>query len=416
LADLETHRTLRQQQLELFRFQAEEIDTAQLAAGEFEELKARATVLANLEKLKKEASSVHAALYEVDASVLERLKMMSGVLSELAMLDQHLNAPSQSIRDATIQLEDAAFELGRYLDRLDLDPAELTEVDERLNVINRLVNKYGNSVEDVVAFRSQIAGQIEDLERAGDDFTSLKQRIDPLSRELKQIGQKLSAARCATARRLAPLIESQLAALGMDKAKFTIELYPTDVPSASGFDTIEFIVRTNPGLLPQPLRKIASGGELSRIMLALKGVIAQGDRVSVLVFDEIDANVGGRLGAVIGQKLRQLSTHHQVLCITHLPQIACYADQHLTVRKQVVDDQTRTTVRTVEGDERLDELSEMIGGERITATTRAQAKELLEIATASPIVDRASPSRGGSPARRTRARAASPRSGRSSRS
>ena len=155
---------------------------------------------------------------------------------------------------------------------------------------------------------------------------------------------------------------------------------PRDCAAASGFDQVEFIVQTNPGLSPQPLRKIASGGELSRIMLALKGVLAAGDRVSVLVFDEIDANVGGRLGSVIGEKLRRLAAHHQVLCITHLPQIASYADLHLTVRKDVTGHETRTTVRRVEGPERLEELAEMLGGQRVTDTTRAQARELLESA------------------------------------
>ncbi|CAN5551502.1 DNA repair protein RecN [soil metagenome] len=437
LADLQANRTLRQQQLDLYRFQADEIDAASLDSAEHEELKARATVLANLEKLKREASSVHAALYAADSSVVERVKMMAGVLSELATLDHNLKPPAQTIRDATIQLEDAAFDLGRYLDRLDLDPAELVEANERLNVINRILSKYGNTVEDVLIFRGQIATQIAELERAGDNFAALTKQLEPLSKDLKKLGNELSEHRKATARKLAPLIESQLGALGMEKAKFEISLTqigatsaasgvgdtsasrsesqtgaPREHSAASGFDAIEFIVQTNPGLSPHPLRKIASGGELSRIMLALKGVIAQGDRVSVLVFDEIDANVGGRLGAVIGQKLRQLAVHHQVLCITHLPQIACYADQHLTVRKQVVDDQTRTTVRTVEGDERLEELAEMIGGERITETTRAQARELLSIATAPEPLDRSvTPApRSGPTTRRPRANA--PRSAR----
>ena len=152
--------------------------------------------------------------------------------------------------------------------------------------------------------------------------------------------------------------------------------------SPTGFDQVEFIVQPNPGQLPQPLRKIASGGELSRIMLALKGILAQGDRVSVLVFDEIDSNVGGRLGSVIGGKLRDLAAHHQVLCITHLPQIASYADRHLTVRKTVEDGKTQTIVRVMQGQERLEELAEMIGGQRVTTTTRAQARELLEAAQA----------------------------------
>ena len=170
----------------------------------------------------------------------------------------------------------------------------------------------------------------------------------------------------------------------MDKAKFSIALTPQPEPTASGLDAVEFIAQTNPGLSPQPLRRIASGGELSRIMLALKGVLAAGDRVSVLVFDEIDANVGGRLGSIIGTKLRDLAKHHQVLCISHLPQIASFADRHLTVRKHVVGNETRTTVRAIEGDERLEELAEMIGGRQITDVTRAQARELLGSANELP--------------------------------
>jgi DNA repair protein RecN (Recombination protein N) len=167
----------------------------------------------------------------------------------------------------------------------------------------------------------------------------------------------------------------------MEKAKFAVSFEKIQTPAASGMDQLEFLAQTNPGQPPQPLRKIASGGELSRIMLALKGILASSDRVSVLVFDEIDANVGGRLGSVIGQKLRDLSKHHQVLCITHLSQIASYADRHLTVRKSVEGNRTATTVRAVEGDDRLEELAEMIGGQRITETTRAQARELLEAAS-----------------------------------
>ena len=168
----------------------------------------------------------------------------------------------------------------------------------------------------------------------------------------------------------------------MEKARFSVSVAQNDADSATaaGFDAIEFLVQTNPGQPPQPLRKIASGGELSRIMLALKGILASSERISVLVFDEIDANVGGRLGSVIGSKLRSLSAHHQVLCITHLPQIASYADRHITVRKEVASGQTTTTVRPIESDARLQELAEMIGGHRITDTTRAQALELLEAA------------------------------------
>ena len=388
LADLAASRTLREQQLELYRFQADEIDTAELDPAEYEKLRSRASVLANVEKLKKDAGSVHGALYEADGSVLERLKMMTSVVAELAGLDQNLKGTSSNLRDATIQLEEVAFDLSRYLDKLDLDPDELNEVNERLNTVQRILNKYGDPIDAALSYRAEIGAKIEELERATDDLSSLQGSVAPLAAELKRVGESLSAKRQGVAKKLGPLVEKQLAALGMEKAKFTVTLTPATgvIPGESlpatpgGFDHVEFVAQTNPGLLPQPLRKIASGGELSRIMLALKGILAASDRISVLVFDEIDANVGGRLGSIIGNKLRHLAGHHQVLCITHLPQIASYADRHLTVRKEVSGDRTETKVRPMEGPERLQELAEMIGGQRITDTTRAQAQELLDAA------------------------------------
>jgi len=382
LAELSANRTLRQQQLELYRFQAEEIDDAALSGGEYEELSARAAVLRNLEKLTKDATATHTALYETEGSVLERLKMMAAVLGELSLLDANITSIAGNLRDATIALEEVAFDLSRYLDKLDLDPAETAEVEDRLNTLNRILNKYGRTVEETLAHRAELGEQIAELEGASDDLASLESEIDPLMRQTMKLGAELSAKRQAAAKRLKPLIERELAELGMTQATFDISLAPSRDPQPSGVDQIDFIAQTNPGQLPQPLRKIASGGELSRIMLALKGILAQGERTSVLVFDEIDANVGGRLGSVIGAKLRTLAAHHQVLCITHLPQIASYADRHLTVRKQTADGKTRTSVRVMEGSERVEELAEMIGGQRISDTTRAQAKELLDAATA----------------------------------
>lgn len=380
LGELSANRTLRQQQLELYRFQAAEIDSAELSPGEYEELSARSSVLRNLEKLTKEVSATRSALYEADGAVLERLKMMSAVLSELSLLDQNLSPIASGMRDATIALEEVAFDLSRYLDKLDLDPAESAEVEERLNTLNRILNKYGRTVEETIAQREQLRQQIDALEKASDDLSSLQSTIEPLIREQTDLARQLSAKRQAAAKRLCPMIERELSELGMEKAEFAVALSSLGEPIASGVDQVEFVVRTNPGQSPQPLRKIASGGELSRIMLALKGILAAGERVSVLVFDEIDANVGGRLGSVIGAKLRSLAGRHQVLCITHLPQIASYADRHLTVRKDVARDKTRTTVRAIDGVERLEELAEMIGGQRVTQTTRAQATELLDAA------------------------------------
>jgi DNA repair protein RecN (Recombination protein N) len=387
LIELTTSASLRKQQLDLYQFQAKEIDAAELDVAEYAELQARAPMLSNLEKLKKDAGAVHSSLYEVDASILERLKMMTAVLAELAGLDPQLQGVASQVKDATITLEESAFDLSRYLDRLDIDPNELEEVNDRLNTIQRALNKYGDTVELVVAYRAEIGKKIEDLQRSGDDIAALQKQIEPLKKQLKAFGGELSTARAAVAKSLAPAIEKSLAELGMEKATFNVQLSPAPVvdglpATPTGFDAVEFVARTNPGQLMQPLRKIASGGELSRIMLALKGILAQGDRVSVLVFDEIDSNVGGRLGSVIGNKLRALAATHQVLCITHLPQIASYADRHFTVRKEVTDGKTDSKVRTMEGPERLQEIAEMIGGQRITDTTRAQAQELLDAARA----------------------------------
>ncbi|MFT3787575.1 MAG: DNA repair protein RecN [Tepidisphaeraceae bacterium] len=371
LAELSTGKKLRAQQLDLLRFQADEIDKAELQPNELPELESRASVLANLEKLRKETSSAYAALYDADGSVIDRLKMIQAVLAELAVVDQQLASTSETLKSGLIQLEEAAFDLGRYTQRLDLDPAELAEVNERLNVINRVLRKYGISVEDALAFRADIGRQIDQLSHADEDADELVKQVAPLEKKLKELGSKLTASRTAAAKKLAPLIVSQLAELGMEKATFSVAVTPLPEPSPSGFDAIEFVVRTNPGLPEQPLRKIASGGEIGRIMLALKGVLAAGDRVSVLVFDEIDANVGGRLGSVIGGKLRDLASHHQVLCITHLPQIAAHADRHITVNKSQSGERTTTTVRTVNGNDRVEEIAEMIGGKKITETTRA---------------------------------------------
>jgi DNA repair protein RecN (Recombination protein N) len=380
LTELAATRSLRQQQLDLFRFQANEIDTADLQPDEYEELTARASVLSNVEKLKRDASATHTALYEVDGSVLERVKMMAAVINELSSLDHSLQPIAQGLKDATIQLEESAFDLLRYLDKLDLDPAELAEVNDRLNTLQRLMNKYGDSIDVVITYREEIGQKITDLEQQSEDLSTLQSTIDRLHVQVNDLGRKLSEKRKAIGKKLSPLIEKSLAELGMEKAKFSVELTPAPEPTAAGLDHIEFMAQTNPGLAIQPLRKIASGGEMSRIMLALKGILAASDRVSVLVFDEIDSNVGGRLGSVIGRKLRELASSHQVLCITHLPQIASYADRHLTVRKEQTGQTTRTTVRPMDGDERLQELAEMIGGQRITATTKAQAAELLEAA------------------------------------
>ncbi|MCL2640015.1 MAG: DNA repair protein RecN [Phycisphaerales bacterium] len=389
--ELGASRTLRRQQLELYEFQAKEIDDAMLGdANEHDELSGRLRVLSNAEKIKRQAAGTYAALYEEEGSIVERLKVATAVLMELAEMDESLNPLATQVKEATVSLDDAAFSLRRYVDRLDVDPAEMAEVTDRLNLLNRLIDKYagrtaGVCLQDVLAYREQIGGQIAELKEQDQDLSASAETIAKLEKRLKEIGAKLTTARKKAAGKLTPLIREQLADLGMKDAEFKAEFAAIENES-SGLESIEFMIAPNPGQPARPLRRIASGGELSRVMLALKSILAQrggADRVSVLVFDEVDANVGGRMGSVIGKKLRALANIHQVLCITHLPQIAAFAERHLTIRKTTTKGQTATTVTVMEGNARLAELAEMTvgsGAKSLSATSIAQAKELLEAA------------------------------------
>ena len=405
--ELSASATLRRQQLELYEFQADEIDAAEPQADEFAELQARERVLANVQKVQGEAGAAYAALYDAEGSVTERLQAITHLLIDLAEVDPALEEIVEPVRGASLSLQEASFELGRYIDRLEHDPEEAAEVAERLNTLNRLVQKYGDGrpapdpIASVLAFREELAGQIDTLRHQNHDLSQIDRRLETLDRELKEVGDRLSAARRKAAKKLLPQIEKQLAELGMAEAKLTASF--TEVQdSAVGFDAVELVVQTNPGQEARPLRRIASGGELSRTMLAIKSVLAtttQGQRISVLVFDEIDANIGGRLGSVIGQKLRSLAksgpakgksraaaptSPHQVLCITHLPQIAAFADRHFHIVKSVVGrgnaKQTKTTVGVLEDEARIAELAEMMAGHKVTDTSRRQAAELLAAA------------------------------------
>lgn len=398
---LTASRTLRKQQLELYEFQTDEIDGVAPQPGEFPELDARHTLLKNLTKIEADAGRVHAALHDNDDAMVGRLELIAAVLGDLVELDEAVTPIAEQVRDATMGLQDAAFELSRYIDRLEANPAEAAEVEQRLNTLNRLIQKYGESLPDddpldaVIAYREQITEQIESLRGQDEDLASIDRRADALQKTLDEIGDALRAARIKAGEKLNPLVEAQLKDLGMAEARLEARIEPAE-PGPNGGDTVELLIRTNPGQPFQPLRKIASGGELSRIMLALKSILAGSDRVSVLVFDEIDANIGGRLGSVIGEKLRALANpkpakknskaraaQHQVLCITHLPQIAGYADRHFRIVKRVTgsgkNKTTRTTVTCLEGDDRVEELAEMMAGKKVTPTARQQAKELLAV-------------------------------------
>ncbi|MEM7576255.1 MAG: DNA repair protein RecN [Planctomycetota bacterium] len=409
-AELETTRTLRAQQVDLFEFQADEIDAVEPTAGEFPELQARAAVLGSMQHLKQDAAACYAALYDAEGSVVERLQQIAATLIDVAELDANAAEFTEQVRTATLTLQEAAYELSRYEQRLDHDPEEAAEVDARLNALNRLISKYARHVTPlppetseasadnsssaahevdplaaVLTYRTHLGKQLDELRGQSHDADALDQRIADVARQLETLGQQLTRKRKAVAKKLLPQVQQHLAELGMTEAKLEARFVPVD-DSASGPDAFEILACTNPGQSTRPLREIASGGELSRVMLALKSVRQADAGISVLVFDEVDANIGGRLGSVIGDKLRTLARgdQHQVLCITHLPQIAAFGHQHFRIAKCVAGrgqgKSTTTVVEPLTGKSRIDELAEMMAGQKVTPTTKKQARELLSAA------------------------------------
>lgn len=408
-SDLAASRVLRQQQLELYEFQASEIDEAVPQPGELKTLRDRHAMLSNVQRIKHDASQVYELMDDSQDAIVGRVQSALHMLQDIARLDRDVQPLVEQFQTAAAILQDSSYELGRYAQRLDVDPEELGIVEERLNVLNRMVAKFAaggqtgqDPLEQVIAYRQQIQGLIDELRAADEDLSTIDQQAQQLVEQMKQVGAQLTRKRQAAVKKLRPLVEKQLADLGMGEAVFDVALVATErtkgdagsgespvahAGSSQGMETVEMMVQTNPGQPAQPLRKIASGGEMSRIMLALKAILAQSDRVSVLVFDEIDANIGGRMGTVIGQKLRMLAdgAHHQVLCITHLPQIAAFADRHLHITKTMQgkgkDRQTHTQVATLQGSSRVEELAQMLAGSKVSTTTRKQVKEMLALAS-----------------------------------
>ncbi len=382
--ELETGRDLRQQQLELYSFQAEEIDRAAVQAGEIEELQRRRERLAGAERLAEQLSHSYEVLYESQDSVVDRLKTVASTLDDLSQLDGELEPKAAIARDAAYALEDLAYQLRSAADGVEFDGAALIAADERLHLLKRLAEKYGGNDTAILATRGELSRKIEELGADESDATEADAELARLEAELLKAGEELRAARRKTASSLQKLIEKQLRQLQMKESRLLIQVNALEdstgrpAPASNGIDAVEFLIAPNPGEPPKPLRKIASGGELSRVMLALKSVLSLVDRISVLVFDEIDSNIGGRLGSVIGQKLAELSRQHQVLCITHLPQIAAFADRQLTVRKVSRQGRSYSTIEALTGEVRVEELAEMIGGHSVTETTRLQARELLK--------------------------------------
>ncbi|MFB3818363.1 MAG: DNA repair protein RecN, partial [Candidatus Methylomirabilales bacterium] len=366
----------RAQREDLLDFQCREIEAARLAPGEDEALEAEHAILSNHERLFSAVAEVYAAVEESDEAVVSRLGAAAHRLGEAAAIDPRLGEVLEGLQTASIQLREAARALRDYRGRLEFDPGRLEAVEARLHELGKLKRKYGASVGEILAHLARVQKERDGLQRAEERRDEVERELGMLSRDLLARATRLSAARAAAASRLQAAILGELKELGMARARFQVRLDSAPAGGENlgphGLDAVEFLIAPNPGEAPKPLHRVASGGELSRVMLAVRSILAAADRTPTVVFDEVDAGVGGAMADVVGRKLAGAARRHQVLCVTHLPQIACFADHHLTVAKRVQRDRTQTAVQPLAPADRAVELARMLGGRADTALQHAQ--------------------------------------------
>jgi DNA repair protein RecN (Recombination protein N) len=379
-------------QLDLLRFQANEIAAARLQPQEEEDLEREYSRASNAARLLQLAQIALGVLAENEGSVLAQAGLVGRSLQELGRLDT-VAAPLQELHEQAVSLlNEMQTRLTQYADKLELDPARLQQLEERLNLLHSLKRKYGASIAEVIAFGEDVRRKLENLERREEQLARLNAELDKLSAELSRAGEGLSAKRRKVVPRLTKEVAKQLAALGFKQSRFDVA-FTTPAPSEpgpgspesqgklpklthQGMDAIEFQFAPNAGEPARPLRAIASSGELARVMLALKTVLAAEDRIPVLIFDEVDANVGGETANAVGEKMRQIARDRQVLCITHLPQVAAPASAHYVASKQTAAGRTVSEITRLGSAERVTELARMLGGQ--TEAARKHAESMLE--------------------------------------
>jgi DNA repair protein RecN (Recombination protein N) len=378
------------QQLDLLRFQIDEITSARLQPDEEAQLEQAYQRASNAAKLRQLSQTALDLLGENENSLLTQAGIMGRALQELQRVDAGAAPLAAAHEQVVAALRELQIELSRYGEKIDVDPARLGELEERLNLMHSLKRKYGGSVAEIVAFGQEAARNLHGLEQRDTELARLKAELEKNKSQLWRAGQALSAERAKVIPELSKAISKQMSDLGFKQSRFNIELTSvsqaadtprnkdtdatsTDLFTASGLDTVEFQFAPNPGEPPRPLRAIASSGELARVMLALKTVLAAVDRIPVLVFDEVDANVGGETANTVGEKMRQIAQQRQVLCITHLPQVAAPASAHYLVSKQVKTARTISEIRRLKPEERVTELARMLGGQSEAARKHAEA-------------------------------------------
>lgn len=381
LQELKEGIRVRMQRLDLLNFQKQEIERANLRPGEDEELQHERKLLSAAEKLANDSTQVYELLYGSEESITDKLGQVLDLLKNLAQIDDSLSPLLTTGESVSYQLEDLAYSLRDYAQKVEFNPQRLEEIERRLDELNRLKRKYGNTLSEILDLKNNIDAELASYNEGEERLEKLEKELEELEKELQHLSEELSRRRHDVAKKMEVAIMKELSELNMDKTQFQVHIEPLpsgEIPfTAKGRDRIEFLIAPNPGEDLKPLSKIASGGEISRVMLAFKTILASVDNIPTLIFDEVDLGIGGRVAEVVGKKLKFISSTRQVICITHLPQIASKADLHLQIFKEVQEGKTLTRVHRLSESERVEEIARMLGGETITETTRKHAQEML---------------------------------------
>ncbi|KAB0669391.1 DNA repair protein RecN [Oryzomonas sagensis] len=376
LATLDEEEREAERRLDLLSYQSDEIGRAELRAGEEEELEARRQLLAGAEKLGSVSAEAFERLYEGDGAILGQLRRIKNSIAEISAIDRSLEGVAASLENAYLQAEDAAIMLRDYASRIEADPLALQQADDRLDLIHRLKRKYAPTVEAILEFKQGLDREIETLMNREQDKHNLEEERERLAHDVRKRGNDLTKRRAAAAGALSKALAAEVHQLAMKNAVVETLLEPLAEPRSTGYERVELLFSPNPGEPPRPLARVASGGELSRLMLAFKQVLPEGD-VPTLIFDEVDTGIGGATSEMVGQKLKKVASVQQVLCITHLAQVAVFAGQHLRVEKQVANGRTTTRVVPLVAGERTHEVARMLAGAKITDSALTHAAELL---------------------------------------
>jgi DNA repair protein RecN (Recombination protein N) len=396
---IETRDALEKQRREkaLLEAQAEEIASSRLKPGEEEELRSSRNILAHSEKLHQGCREGEEILYEGDAALVGRLGKYVGKVRDLAAIDEGLRPTAELLESSLAELQEAASQLRRYADRIHFDPRALEQIDDRLAEIQRLKRKYNGDIEEILRLQTGIQATLDTLERGEAQIMTLEKVFSEERQAAWEMAETLSHERQRAAKKLKREMEKEIRGLGMPETVFDVHFRRQDGEdddppffvagkklTERGMDQVEFHFSPNPGEPVKPLAKIASGGELSRLMLALKALVLTPGVVSTLLFDEVDTGIGGRVAEIVGKKLKQVGGLHQVISVTHLPQIAAMADSHYIVRKEVAKGRTFTHVERLSEQERISEVARMLGGVKITERTLRHAEEMIQAKLKTP--------------------------------